>query len=283
MCEPYKPKHWILKGCYIFSVHNSELIKKNVAIAKGDISFIKQVINNGVKPSYDTILAAAQLGNYKIVKELLAYEDIFPLTDRLFGAACESGNLELIKYLEKNKCPYCDDSLIKIVGNNPSIDVINYAIKNLQKWDFSSHISYNVNILTSAIGTGNLDNVKFVYNSLNMKHDSYLFNGPITFAKLAPMTAACSLPFKIGEKIIKYLLGIKIIYDTTVLPWTDSIDNNDYKDIIKVWELMFEDNNFVGGIENITVKNGSPFIKKINEIFDNKFLKKHNFYIDEDK
>ena len=25
------------------------------------------------------------------------------------------------------------------------------------------------------------DNVKFVYNSLNMKHDSYLFNGPITF------------------------------------------------------------------------------------------------------
>ena len=28
MCEPYKPQSWILKGCYIFSVANSELIKK---------------------------------------------------------------------------------------------------------------------------------------------------------------------------------------------------------------------------------------------------------------
>ena len=84
MCDPYKPNNWILKGCYIFSVANSELIKKNIAIVNNDVELIKQVIKNGIKPSYDTILAAAQLGNLKIVKELLQYEDIFPLSSKLF-------------------------------------------------------------------------------------------------------------------------------------------------------------------------------------------------------
>ena len=75
MCEPYKPQSWILKGCYIFSVANSELIKKNIAIVNNDVELIKQVIKNGIKPSYDTILAAAQLGNLKIVQDGKLYEN----------------------------------------------------------------------------------------------------------------------------------------------------------------------------------------------------------------
>ena len=53
---------------------------------------------------------------------------IYHLTDRLFGAACEQFSFRINKIFREKKCPYCDDSLIKIVGNNPSIDVINYAI-----------------------------------------------------------------------------------------------------------------------------------------------------------
>ena len=45
------------------------------------------------------------------------------------------------------------------------------------------------------------------------------------------------------------------------------------------WKLLFNDNNFQGGTDTITVKNNSKFILKINEIFDKEFLKKHNFYI----
>tara|TARA_B000000565_G_C23773145_1_gene372994 strand:- start:932 stop:1774 length:843 start_codon:yes stop_codon:yes gene_type:complete len=279
MCEPYKSDNWLLKGCYVFSVHNSELIKKNIAISKGDISLIKQVIKNGIKPSYDTILAAAQLGNLQIVKELLEYENIFPLSSKLFGAACESGNLDLIEYLKKIKCEPCENCLVRIVGNNPHISVINYAIRNLKQYDDMTGLTYNSNVLTAAIATGSLDNIKFVYNSLNMNYDDYLVTEPITYAKLAPMSAACHLPYQFAEPIIKYLLNKGIIYDTSVLPWCDSNDNNNFKDIVKVWKLMFEDNKFVGGIENITNKNNYLFIRKINEIFDTKFLKKHNLYM----
>lgn len=279
MCEPYKANNWILKGCYIFSVANSELIKKNIAIVNNDVELIKQIIKNGIKPSYDTILAAAQLGNLKIVKELLQYEDIFPLSSKLFGAACESGNLELIKYLEKNKCPRGEDNLIKMIGNNPPIDTINYGIRNLKQYDYQTDISYNSDVLASAVGTGNLENIKFIYNSLNMKYDNNLISDYITNAKLAPMTAACQLPFKFGEPIIKYLLDKGIVYDTSVLPWSESDNNEDFKDIVKVWKLLFEDNNFIGGTDNITIKNDSPFIKKINEIFDKDFLIKHDFYM----
>ena len=105
MCEPYKPQYWFLENCYIFSVFNSQAIKKNVAIQTGDINILKKVLKAGViKPSYDTILAAAQLGNLQIVQKLLEYKDVFPLSSELFGAACESGNVELITYLEKIGC-----------------------------------------------------------------------------------------------------------------------------------------------------------------------------------
>ena len=127
----YESKHPLLKGLYIYSSYKSEIVKKNAAISANNISLIKEVIKSGIKPSYDTILAAAQLGK-KIVEELLEYTEIFPLTEELFGKACESTNLDLIKYLENINCPKCDNSLIRIIGNNPSIDIINYSVKNIK-------------------------------------------------------------------------------------------------------------------------------------------------------
>ena len=280
MCEPYKPQYWFLENCYIFSVFNSQAIKKNVAIQTGDMNILKKVLKAGViKPSYDTILSAAQLGNLQIVEELLEYKDVFPLSSELFGAACESGNVQLITYLEKIGCEPCDNCLVRIIGNNPPIETINYAFKYLKQYDNQEFINYNTILLTSAIGTGNFNNVKFVYNALNMNNDYYPLSQPVVYAKLTPMAAACHLPFNVGESIIKYLLCKGFVYDTSVLPWSDSNNNNDFKDIVKVWKIMFEDNNFHGGVDNVTTKKGCPFIKRINQIFDTKFLKKHNFYI----
>ena len=93
------------------------------------------------------------------------------------------------------------------------------------------------------------------------------------------MTAACQLPYILAKPMIQYLLDKGFLYNVSVLPWSESENNDDYKDIIKIWKLLFNDNNFQGGTDTITVKNNSKFILKINEIFDKEFLKKHNFYI----
>ena len=280
MTTPYKSKHQLLKGLYIFSSYDSELIKKNAAISANNTSLIKQVIKSGIKPSYDTILAAALLGKKNIVEELLEYTEIFPLTEELFGKACESTNLDLIKYLENINCPKCDNCLVRIIGNNASIDIINYAVKNLSRYEYSTFISYECYLISSAIGTGNLENVKYIYNTFINNKTNYCFNHKqLSLDILMPMTAACQLPYTLAKPMIKYLLDKGFLYNISVLPWSESENNNDYKDIIKIWKLLFNDNNFQGGTDTITVKNNSKFILKINEIFDEEFLKKHNFYI----
>ena len=55
-----------------------------------------------------------------------------------------------------------------------------------------------------------------------MKYDDNLTSNYITYAKLAPMTAACR-PSKFGEPIIKYLLAKGIVYDTQSIILSDRI------------------------------------------------------------
>ena len=103
-----------------------------------------------------------------------------------------------------------------------------------------------------------------IYNSLNMIYDDNLTSNYITYAKLAPMTAACQLPFKFGEPIIKYLLAKGIIYDTSVLPWSDSDNNEDFAVLVKrntgvagTANLNF--NVYPKGDETLTATSTNPY------------------------
>jgi len=242
--SPYTPIAIHLKHSNIFSKFNSKLQKENPIATKNDINTIIKVIKMGVIPSYNTILTFCLMGYKDSVEELLKCENnigqkIFPLTGKLFSHACMSGNISLIKFLQEKECEEDELDLIHIIGNGYSKETIIWALKNLSFGKIyhlgGGYLSDYTCILVVAIGTGNLDTVKFLMNegfgNLS-KNRNY-----ITYGDLTPLISACELPFKYGERMITYLIEQDFKYNINLLSWTDT---DSEEDIVGKWTLLFK-------------------------------------------
>ena len=242
-CPPWKPVDALLKHQRIHSKYNSELL---TIYKKIDINLIIETINNGLILSYGTILMFAMEGNLEAVEKLVDIKlnddtFMFPMTEKLFNHACMSGNQKLIKFLQDKKCPEDEYALIHIISNNHPKETIIWGLNNLHfglEWylnigKYRSTYPNHDDIIIAAIGTGNLDLLKFL---MKKGFKSVLDYRDITNGDLLPLKCACELPFQYGKLMIEFLIEKKYKYNTSILYWTNKDSD---VDIVNRWKLLF--------------------------------------------
>jgi hypothetical protein len=89
---------------------------------------------------------------------------ICDFTEREFGrkmleCAAYSGNIEVLKYLQKNNCAYYGMFTGIYVTSSRNFEAIKYVYEN-----FPNDLNHNQNFKMVSVGGGNLDAVKFIYN-----------------------------------------------------------------------------------------------------------------------
>ena len=280
-CAPWTPIDVFLKHQKIHSKHNSKLSKNNIVASQNKIDIIKEILNNGIILSYDTILTFAENGYIDSVKYLLKVKKndgnmMFPMNETLFNHACMSGNLQLIKFLVDNNCPQDESALIHIISNNHPIYVITWALDNF-RFGLNWYLQYgngcklnghnNIDIIIAAVGTGNLNTLKFLIEKgfVNTSDDNNITN-----LDLLPLKCACELPFRFGKPIIKLLIEKKYKYDTSILYWR----NDDSKeDIVNRWALLFELCKFdKKDFDYYKIKNKKWIETEMKNIFNEKWM-----------
>tara|TARA_Y100000741_G_scaffold365018_1_gene358440 strand:- start:1497 stop:2255 length:759 start_codon:yes stop_codon:yes gene_type:complete len=216
--KPYKPIYkFPLIYCrvyskYLYNIENN--INNNI---DSDINIITNLINNNKMPDNNIILKYAINGNKYGVERLLELKnqenkEIFKLSVELFNGACSSGNIELIKYLQDKGCIEDEYSILEIIGNGYSEDIIEWGLKNLKYTK-----NNDLDILASAIGTGNLDIIKYLMNydiRANKSREKSVHD--IRIEDLEPVLAACELPYVLFKPIILYLSQYRFKCDTSV-------------------------------------------------------------------
>ena len=214
--KPYVPvSNFPLRLACVYSNYSSNLPKNNIMAYKGDIEGIKKIISMGVTLSEETILTFALCGNINAVDELLKLkkstgENIFNLSLKLFNCACSSGNVELIKYLQNKGCEENEYSILEIIGNGHKKETIIWALKNLQYIGYNRY--YQTNMMASAVGSGNLDIVKFLINNGYMKH---LPKKKIDRPNLNDISVICAtseLPLVVFKPMLEYLIKKNFTY-----------------------------------------------------------------------
>lgn len=229
--KPYIPSsNFPLKYCRVYSKYSYNMNNinniKNINI-NDDVNLINNLINDKKKIDNNIILKYAINGDIKNVKILLNLvnkenKKIFDLSVELFNSACASGNIELIKYLQKKNCKEDKYSILEIVGNNNSKDIIKWGLDNLKYTK-----NNDLDILASAVGTGNLDTVKYLINNNITASESREKNiHDIRIIDLQPVLAACELSLILYKPIIIYLSKYKFKCDSSV--FYNIIDDNEY-------------------------------------------------------
>jgi len=89
---------------------------------------------------------------------------ICDFTDREFGremleCAAYSGNIEILKYLQKNNCAYYGMFIGIDVANTGNFEAVKFVYEN-----FPNDLNHNENFKMASVNGGNLDTVKFIYN-----------------------------------------------------------------------------------------------------------------------
>ena len=220
--KPYIPLYnFPLKYCcvyskYVYNINNkiSNNISNNI---NDDINIINTLINNNEKPNYNIILKYAINGDKDSVVNLLKLKNkenkrVFDLSVELFNGACSSGNIKLIKYLQEIGCEENEYSILELIGNGYSKNIIKWGLDNLK------YIKNNdLDILASGVGTGNLDIVKYlIKNNITAYESIYKSVHDIRMKDLEPVLAACELPLILFKPIIIYLSKCKFKCDSTV-------------------------------------------------------------------
>jgi hypothetical protein len=216
--KPYKPIYkFPLVYCrvyskYLYNIENN--IENNI---EKDINIITDLINDDKIPNTDMILKYAINGNKDCVERLLKLknkenQEVFKLSVELFNGACSSGNIELIKYLQNEGCVEDEYSILEIIGNGYSEDIIKWGLENLKYTK-----NNDLDILASAVGTGNIDIVKYLINydiKANKSREKSVHD--IRIVDLEPVLAACELPYVLFEPIILYLSLYRFKCNTSV-------------------------------------------------------------------
>ena len=216
--KPYKPIYkFPLIYCrvyskYLYNIENN--IENNI---ETDINIITDLINDDKIPNTDMILKYAINGNKDCVERLLKLKnkenhEVFKLSVELFNVACSSGNIELIKYLQDKGCIEDEYSILEIIGNGYSEDIIEWSLKNLKYTK-----NNDLDILASAVGTGNLDTIKYLMNydiRANKSREKSVHD--IRIEDLEPVLASCELPYVLFKPIILYLSQYRFKCDTSV-------------------------------------------------------------------
>lgn len=232
--KPYIPLYnFPLKYCrvyskYLYNINNNISNDVNNDI-NNDINITNNLIDNNKKINNKIILKYAINGNLECVKKLLKLENkenvkVYNLSVELFNGACASGNIKLIKYLQKLECEEDEYSILEIIGNGYGKNIIKWGLDNLKYTK-----NNDLDILASAIGTGKLDIVKYLinngicaYKSINKSiHD-------IRIIDLEPVLAACELPLILFKPIILYLSKCKFKCDSSV--FFNIIQNDEYNE-----------------------------------------------------
>ncbi len=278
-CPPWKPVDALLKHQRIHSKYNSELL---TIYKKIDINLIIETINNGLILSYGTILMFAMEGNLEAVEKLVDIKlnddtFMFPMTEKLFNHACMSGNQKLIKFLQDKKCPEDEYALIHIISNNHPKETIIWGLNNLHfglEWylnigKYRSTYPNHDDIIIAAIGTGNLDLLKFL---MKKGFKSVLDYRDITNGDLLPLKCACELPFQYGKLMIEFLIEKKYKYNTSILYWTNKDSD---VDIVNRWKLLFTLCDFdKKELEEFKLKHNVWIETVVKKKFDNEWLNK---------
>ena len=229
--KPYIPSsNFPLKYCrvyikYSYNMNNINSIK-NINI-NNDINLINNLINEDKKIDSNIILKYAinnDIKNVKILLDLVNKENekMFDLSVELFNSACASGNIELIKYLQEKNCEEDNYSILEIIGNNNSKDIIKWGLDNLKYTK-----NNDLDILASAIGTGNLDTVKYlINNNITATKSREKSIHDIRIDDLQPVLAACELSLILYKPIILYLSKYKFKCDSSV--FYSIIDDDEY-------------------------------------------------------
>lgn len=220
--KPYKPIYkFPLIYCrvyskYLYNIDNNidNDINNNI---DNDINIITDLINDDKLPNTNMILKYAINGNKDCVERLLKLKnqenkEIFKLSTELFNGACSSGNIELIKYLQDKGCIEDEYSILEIIGNGYSEDIIKWGLENLKYTK-----NNDLDILSSAVGTGNLDIIKYLMKydiRANKSREKSVHD--IRIVDLEPVLAACELPYVLFEPIILYLSLYRFKCDTSV-------------------------------------------------------------------
>ena len=214
--KPYIPfSNFPLKLVCVYSKYSSDLPKNNIMAHKGDIEGIKNIVSLGVILSEDTILTFALCGNKNGVDELLKLkkttgENMFVLSVKLFNCACASGNVELIKFLQEKGCEENESSILEIIGNGHKKETIIWALKNLRYIGYDKY--HQTNMITAAVGSGNLDIVKFLINNGYMKHLSKTKIEQPNLNDISIICATSQLPLIVFKPMLEYLIQKNFSY-----------------------------------------------------------------------
>ena len=220
--KPYKPIYkFPLIYCrvyskYLYNIENNinDNINDNI---DSDVNMINDLINNNNIPDNNIILKYAINGNKYGVERLLELKnkenkEIFKLSTELFNGACSSGNIELIKYLQDKGCIEDKYSILEIIGNGYSEDIIKWGLENLKYTK-----NNDLDILASAVGTGNIYIIKYL---IKCNIGAYISREKsvhdIRIEDLEPVLAACELPYVLFVPIILYLSLYRFKCDTSV-------------------------------------------------------------------
>ncbi len=216
--KPYKPIYkFPLIYCrvyskYLYNIDNN--IDNNIDT---DINIITDLINNDKIPNTNMILKYAINGNKDCVERLLKLknkenQEVFKLSVELFNGACSSGNIELIKYLQDEGCVKDEYSILEIIGNGYSEDIVKWGLENLKHSK-----NDDLDILASAVGTGNLDIIKYLMdNNIIATKSREKSDHDIRIEDLEPVLAACELPYVLFEPIILHLSKYNFKCDASV-------------------------------------------------------------------
>ena len=218
-CRVYSKYTYNLKMNIIDNIINTDI--------NDDINIIKNLTDDNKIPIYDMILKYAINGDINNVKKLLELKNnkgvaIFDLSIELFNGACSGGNIELIKYLQRKGCVEDEYSILEIIGNGYSKNIIKWGLDNLRCKETD-----DLDILSSAIGSGNLDTVKYLMeNGIDASISRTKSVHDIRIIDLQPLLATCELPLVLFKPIIIYLSKYKFKCNSSVL--LNLIDNDEY-------------------------------------------------------
>ena len=115
--------------------------------------------------------------------------------------------------MQKEGCKEDGYGILEIIGNNYSKDIIKWGLDNLKYTETD-----DLDILSSAVGSGNLDSVKYLMsNGIHASISRTKSVHDIRIIDLQPVLATCELPLVLFKPIILYLSKYKFKCNSSVL------------------------------------------------------------------